>query len=284
MDVVAIVTNPDKPTGRKGLLLPSPVKEAATRHGIPVLQPARVKEPSFTAELEAWSPDLAVVVAYGKILPPEVLAVPQLGFVNLHFSLLPAYRGAAPVQRALMAGETVTGVSVMVLTEGMDEGPVLARVATDVHGDETAGELGERLAILGAGVLPEVLFRYAAREIEPQPQDHSQATYAPKIGIDEARIDWTASSEQVRNLVRGTNPEPGAWTTLRGERIKVFRADPAEHPRLAPGEIRSTRDALIAGTGTQPLSILEGQRAGGRKMTGGELGRGLRVAAADRFE
>lgn len=281
--MVAVVTNPDRPAGRKGLPTPPPVKVAALAHGLRVLQPPRVRDGSFTPELRALEPDVAVVVAYGKILPPDLLHVPRLGFVNLHFSLLPAYRGAAPVPRALLAGEETTGVSVMVLDEGMDEGPVLARRETVVDPDETAGELGTRLAAEGAPFLVECVIGYAAGTVTPVAQDHSAATYAPKLTTEDAVIDWTRPAQEIHNLVRGSNPEPGAWTMLRTERLKILRTRMTDDSGLAPGQLEVGAKALRAGTGTNALEIREGQRAGGKQMSGADLARGLRPDAGDRL-
>jgi methionyl-tRNA formyltransferase len=223
-----------------------------------------------------------VVVAYGKILPRSLLDIPRLGFVNLHFSLLPAYRGAAPVQRALMDGVEETGISVMILTEGMDEGPVLAVRPTAVAPDENAGELGERLAAAGAPLLVETIASYAAGAIEPSEQDHDRATYAPKISSEEARIEWERPAHAIHNLVRGLNPAPGAWTTFRGARLKVLRTIERDD-RGRPGEILDG-GALVVATGDTAVELVEVQPAGKRAMSGEELRRGLRPAAGEVME
>ena len=220
-------------------------------------------------------------MAYGSILPASLLEVPPLGFVNLHFSLLPAYRGAAPVQRAVMDGVAVTGVSIMVLTEGMDEGPVLATRAVPVADDDTAGTLGERMAELGGPMLVETLQGYAAGSIRPVEQDHSRATYAPKITTEEARIDWTKPAPAVANLVRGLNPVPGAWTELGDRRLKVWAVAPSSE-NLPPGALRSD-GGLVAGTGTHALELSEVQLAGKRRMSGAELARGIRLTGSERL-
>lgn len=282
IEVVAVVTNPDKPAGRGMELRPSPVKDEALRHGLEVLQPRRAREPELHEQLTALAADVAVVVAYGSILPGPLLDVPRLGFVNLHFSLLPEYRGAAPVQRAVMDGVAVSGVSIMVLTEGMDEGPVLATQQVAVEPSDTAGTLGERMADLGAPLLVETVTRYAAGELQPVQQDHDQATYAPKITTEEARIDWTKPAPEIANLVRGLNPAPGAWTEWDGKRLKVWEVRPMDE-KLEPGAVVEAYGKLLAGTGTEAVELADVQLAGKRRMGGGELARGLRLTAEARL-
>ncbi len=282
-EVVAAVTNPDRPAGRGMSVSLPPVKRVAWAAGLQVLQPPRAGDPVLRATLERLAPDVAVAVAYGKILPQALLDVPRLGFVNVHFSLLPEYRGAAPVQRAIMDGKTETGVSIMVLTAGMDEGPVLASVPEPIGPFDTGGSLGERLAALGARLLVDILGRYGRAEIDPQPQDHVSATYAPKPTSQEARIDWSEPAHRIADLVRALNPEPGAWTTLRERRVKVHGAAPAPSGEgLGPGEIAQEGE-LHAGTGSATLALTEVQAAGGRRMTGRELANGLRLSRGDRF-
>ena len=282
IEVAAVVTNPDRPAGRKLQLQAPPAKQAAVDAGLEVLQPEKARDPEFQKRLRELGPDVATVVAYGKILPVSVLEIPPLGFVNLHFSLLPAYRGAAPVQRALMEGVKETGASVMVLTEGMDEGPVLGERVVEVRDEDTAGSLGARLAEVGAPLLVETIQAYATGDIVPAEQDHEAATYAPKITTEEARIDWTKSATAIRNLVRGLNPAPGAWTTLRETRLKVLQADHREGAGR-PGEIVDGRELVVA-TGAGALALTEVQPAGKRAMSGSELARGLRPASGESFE
>jgi methionyl-tRNA formyltransferase len=283
VEVVAVVTNPDRPSGRGMKLQPSPVKAAATTAGVRVLQPARARDPELLDELRAIAPDVAVVVAYGSILPKSLLDVPPHGFVNVHFSLLPLYRGAAPVQRAIIDGRLETGVSMMVLTEGMDEGPVLAAEATPIGPAETAAELGERLATLGARALLPALTGYVSGALTPVPQDDSAATYAPKITTAEARIDWSEDARSIGNKVRALNPAPGAWTSLGDERVKLHRAAPGDHPELRPGELL-VADRLFAGTGDGAIAIEEAQVAGRKAMSGLELARGLRLEPGAHFD
>jgi len=278
-----VVTNPDRPAGRKLEPRPSPVKTAAIEAGIEVMQPEKARDPEFIAEIERLAPDFATVVAYGKILPAALLDIPRLGFVNVHFSILPSYRGAAPVQRAVMNGDAETGVSIMLLTEGMDEGPVLAVERTSIATDESAGEVGARLASMGSQLLIETLPAYTQGDLESVEQDGSAATYAPKIDPDESRIDWSLPAEKIRDVVRGLDPEPGAWTELADRRIKIIRAEPVSRTRLGPGELAWSGGALMVGTGTDPVELLEVQPAGKRRMSGAEMARGSRPAPGERF-
>lgn len=304
IEVAAVVTNPDRPAGRKLEVQAPPVKRAALDAGVEILQPEKARDPEFQQRLRELGPDVASVVAYGKILPAEVLDIPPSGFVNLHFSLLPAYRGAAPVQRALMEGVDKTGASVMVLTEGMDEGPLLGSTAIDVREDDTAGTLGARLADASAPFLVERISMYLKGDLTPEEQDHAAATYAPKITSDEARIDWAKPARDIRNLVRGTNPAPGAWTTFRGERMKVLAAQHEEitvfskASPLARRGFHSAKELLESGasgrllndrefvvsTGDGALRLTQVQAAGKKKMSGAELARGLRLEFGESFE
>ena len=276
-EVVAVVTNPDRPAGRGMALRMSPVKQAAESAGIRVLQPARARDPEFIEAIRDLTPDVAVVVAYGKILPLDLLEVPPHGFVNVHFSVLPAYRGAAPVQRAIMEGAATTGVSIMVLTEGMDEGPVLAVDTTPVAPTDTAATVGERLAVQGAKLLAETLPTYVDGSLLPKEQDHASATYASKLSPEEARIDWSWDAERIDRFVRGLDPMPGAWTTLGGKRLKVRSMALGEDSgTLAPGELAAGA-ALTVGTGSVPVELTEVQLEGKKRMSGIELRRGLRL-------
>ena len=274
-----MVTNPDRPAGRGMELRPSPVKVRASEAELPVLQPDKARDETFHEQLRALSPDVAVVVAYGKILPPSLLEIPPLGFVNVHFSLLPLSRGAAPVQRAVMEGRSETGVSIMVLTEGMDEGPVLARSTTQIAPDDTAGSVGERLATEGADLLVATLPPYSTGELTPEPQDDSLATYAPKITTEEARIDWTRERRAITDHVRGLNPVPGAWTELDEKRLKVWRVESAPD-ELSPGQLSPE---LVVGAGDGALRLTDVQLQGKKRMSGTELARGLRVPPETRL-
>ncbi|HEX2241260.1 MAG TPA: methionyl-tRNA formyltransferase [Actinomycetota bacterium] len=283
LEVVVCVTNPDRPSGRGMRLTPPPVKSAALSAGIDVMQPGSVRDRAWIDEFAGLRSEVAVVVAYGKILPAELLTVPALGFVNVHMSLLPAYRGAAPIQRALMDGAATTGVSIMLLTEGMDEGPVLAQRSVEVGPEETAGELEERLAMLGATTLVETLPGYGRADITPIPQDQSKATYAPKISGKDARIDWAAPAAEIHNQVRALNPDPGAFTRLRGSTLKMWRVAETEGDGdLAPGELMFT-DELLVGAGDRALRVVEAQIAGKKRLPGPDLARGLRLEAGERL-
>jgi methionyl-tRNA formyltransferase len=288
IEVVAVVTNPDKPAGRGMKLKHSPVKEAAVAAGIEVHQPANAKDPNLAWVVKQSEAEVAVVVAYGKILPADLLAVPPLGFVNVHFSLLPEYRGAAPVQRAIIDGKPETGVSIMVLTEGMDEGPVLAMEREAVSQDDTAGAVGERLARVGADLLVKTLPSYVSGELTPVEQDHDAASYAPKISDDEARVDWTKPAAAIHDLVRGSNPAPGAWTTFRDARLKIHSSRPADPSKpaevsdLEPGALAVDGEHLYAGTGEGILELAEVQPATRKRMPGVAFARGSRMQAGER--
>lgn len=265
-EVVAVVTNPDRPSGRGMKLTPPPVKVAAERHGLPVWQPEKPRE--VLDHLLALRLDACAVVAYGALLPQDVLDAGGKGFVNLHFSILPAWRGAAPVQHSLLNGDTETGVTCFVLDKGMDTGDVLAVERTVVGPDETAGELMARLAELGAPVLVRAVHGLVDGSITPQRQDHELATLAPKIGNDDARIDWTLAAARLHNLIRGLNPVPGAFTAMAGERLKVHRARPAQGSGR-PGEVlRAEDDGPVVATGEGALLLTEVQPAGKPRMPG----------------
>ena len=255
-DVVAVVTQRDRPAGRGRVLRPSPVKEAAQNDGILVLDPERPRGADFLAQLRALDADLSVVVAYGHILTPEVLDVPRLGSINVHASILPELRGAAPIHWAIARGDTRTGITIMRMAEGMDSGPILHQVEVPITQTDTSTELTSRLAATGAAALIEALALFELGAIEEREQDHDKATFAPKVGRGVARIDWARSADEVARHVRAMDGVPGAWTTLDGQPVKLFRprverpsfdADPA-WPAVGvaqPGEIV---DAL-AGTG-----------------------------------
>ena len=284
IEVVGVVTNPDRPAGRGMELRPSPVKQVALEAGLDIRQPEKARDPELADWLRTKEVDAATVVAYGKILPADLLAIPDKGFVNVHFSLLPAYRGAAPVQRAVMDGAEETGVAIMVLTEGMDEGPVLASEPIAIAG-ETSGEVGARLASIGAPLLVDSLRGYLQGTIEPVEQDHSRATYASKITTEEARIDWSRPAPDIDNLVRGLNPVPGAWTLLRDERVKVHAVGVRPEPEpLEPGVISVSDDAVIVGTGRGTVELLDVQVAGRKRMSGIEAARGLRLSPGEALE
>jgi methionyl-tRNA formyltransferase len=285
IEVAAVVTNPDRAAGRGLQDRESPVKRAAVAARTPVMQPERIRDPDFHRGFVELHPDIAVVVAYGKLLPPELLAVPALGFVNAHFSLLPAYRGAAPVQWTLINGDPLTGISIMVLTEGMDEGPLLASESVTVDPEDTAATLGQRLAARAAPLLVETVLRYRDGLLTPTPQPEEGVSLAPKLRSDDVRVDWSRSAIEVHNLIRGANPEPGAWSTFRAKRMKLLGSAPAATDRKGPpGNIELVPDGLMVTCGTGTLLVTEAQMEGKRPLPGAELGRGLHLREGDRFD
>jgi len=285
-DVLAVVTQPDRPRGRsRSQLGPPPVKLAAQAEEIPVLQPERPTEPAFVTRLRELTPDVGVVVAYGHILKPELLAIPKHGMVNVHPSLLPELRGAAPIEWAIINGLTKTGVTVMQLDAGMDSGPILHQIPEDVPADITAGELATHLAEVGAEALVEALALLEQGAIRPRPQDSSRATYAPKLTRETARLDWSAPAERVARLVRGLDPKPGACTELDGAAVKLFGALAAEEKEKggAPGEVLLANGGLVVATGQGAVAVTEVQPEGKTRMPAAEWVRGRGVQAGSRF-
>jgi len=280
-DVVSVVTRPDKPTGRhRSHATPSAVKVAALADDLPVLQPERPSEPGFLARMGELAPDLAIVAAYGHILPQALLDVPGRGSVNVHASLLPALRGAAPIQRAILAGLTETGITIMQMDAGMDSGPILHQVATPIAEDETGGELSVRLAELGAEALIEALTLMDEAGLEPQPQDHTQATFAPKIKREEERLDWACAADVVARKVRAFDPKPGAWTTGRGKELKLFGARAAQGAGEA-GFVLAAGDELVIACGAGAVAVAEVQPSGRARMNVRAFVNGRGIAAGD---
>jgi len=269
--VVAVYTQPDRPAGRGRRLTPSPVKVLAQAHHLPVLQPATLRDEDVLRRLRAHGADVLVVAAYGLILPREALEACPLGAVNIHASLLPRWRGAAPIQRAILAGDRETGVTLMQMDEGLDIGAILAERATPIEARDTAATLHDRLARLGAELLVETLPRLATGAIEPRPQDERLATYANKLRKDEARIDWTLPAAHIDRQVRAFDPWPVAHTTLDGQTLRIWRARPA--PGTAePGIIVAAgRDGITVGTGEGLLVLEEVQLPGKRRMAARDL-------------
>jgi methionyl-tRNA formyltransferase len=284
-ELVAVLTRPDAPAGRGRHLVRSPVGAWADERGIPVLTPARLREQSFMDTLVGLAPDCAPVVAYGALVPAPALAVPRHGWVNLHFSLLPAWRGAAPVQHAVLHGDEMTGASVFELEEGLDTGPVYATLVERVGPRDTAGDLLARLAAAGAGLLVAVLDAIEAGTARAAPQPPDGVSMAPKITVADAEVRWADPAFAVDRRVRACTPAPGAWTMFRGERVKLGPVTPvAGGPRLAPGELSVERDRVLAGTGTDPVAVGEVRAAGKRPMPAVDWARGVRIAPAERFE
>lgn len=269
-DVTAVVCQPDKPAGRGNVLTAPPVKRWAEERGIPVVQPAKLRDGTFAQWLRGVAPDLAVVVAYGRILPPDVLAIPRLGCVNVHASVLPRHRGAAPIQWSILAGDDETGVTLMLMDEGLDTGPMLAVRRTPIGIDETAVDVSQRLQALGAELLREEIPRLVAGQLTPVAQDDAQKTLAPLLDKDTGRIDWGATARQVHDRVRALQPWPGASTTLGARRLIVGATRLDDPPQVlggAPGEVVAvSKDRLWVATRAGLVAITEVQLEGKRRM------------------
>ncbi len=275
-DVVAVVTRPPARAGRGRRTVVSPVAELAADAGVPVLTPQRPGEPEFLATLADLAPDCCPVVAYGALLPQSALNVPEHGWVNLHFSLLPAWRGAAPVQHALLHGDDVTGASTFRIEAGLDTGPVFGVVTEAVRPEDTAGDLLDRLATSGAGLMLATVDGIAAGTLQPRPQPGDGVSFAPKITVDDARLDWTAPARHVERVSRACTPAPGAWTHFRGERLKLGPVRLAGARDLAPGEIAVRKDAVRVGTATTDIELGTVQPPGRRPAPAADWARGAR--------
>ena len=270
-EVIAVYTQPDRPAGRGQKLMPSPVKQLALQHNIPVLQPPTLRDTAAQNELAALKPDLLVVVAYGLILPQAVLDIPRLGCINSHASLLPRWRGAAPIQRAVQAGDAESGVTVMRMEAGLDTGPMLLKVTTPITAQDTGGTLHDRLAELGPPAVVRGIAGLAAGALVDEVQDDTLATYAHKLNKDEARIDWTRPAEELERLVRAFNPWPICHSTLNGEALKVLAADLSEGAG-EPGTILSaSKDGLVVACGQQALRLTRLQLPGGKPLNFADL-------------
>jgi methionyl-tRNA formyltransferase len=270
---LAVLTQPDRPAGRGKRLTASPVKQFALEHGIEVLQPATLKQPEAVARVAAFDPDVLVVAAYGLILPQSVLDIPSRGCVNVHASLLPRWRGAAPIQAAILAGDAETGVSLMAMTAGLDCGPVYVEQAIAIGPEETAGELHDRLAALGGALLVRHFDAIANGTLRAQPQDDDRATYAPKIGKQDARLDWQEPAAVLQRRVRAYNPVPGAFFLLDDTPVKCWRAGVvAGSGEASPGDVLSAgRDGIVVACGHDALRLDSLQRPGKRPVTAGEF-------------
>lgn len=291
-EVVAVVTRPDAPRGRGRSTAPSPVRVVAEEAGIDVLTPAKPSDADFVARLKQLAPDAAPVVAYGGLIPRDVLAVPRLGWVNLHFSLLPAWRGAAPVQHAIMAGDDVTGASTFLLEEGLDTGPILGTMTEAIRPRDTAGDLLGRLATAGAGLLVATLDAMEAGEVNPVPQPREGVCMAPKIGVEDVRIDWNLPAHVVDRRIRGASPAPGAWTTFRGERLKVLGSTVASQDAItqtfgtdevavAPGRIAATKKRVLVAASGGAVEVLAVQPQGKKAMNAADWARGVRIESEE---
>jgi methionyl-tRNA formyltransferase len=285
-NIVAVVTQPDRPHGRGRRLRPSPVKETALESGIEVIEPQKIRDEGFLKRLKTLEPDLIAVVAYGKILPNSVLQVPRLGCVNLHASILPRYRGAAPVNWAIIRGEKTTGMSTTLMDEGLDSGPLLLTEGVSIEDEETAEDLGKRLAGLGAALLKKTVGLLEEKKIEPAPQDEGEATYAPRLKKEDGRVDWGKGAEEIRNLVRGLYPWPGAYTHWKGRHLKIHRGRAVKGPGApgasgdgrSPGTVVETSDEGIRiKCGRGIFEITELQMEGKRRMSAGDFLKGYRL-------
>lgn len=283
--VVGVVTQPDRPAGRGRAIAMSPIKREALEEGIPVLQPERAHGPEFAASIAALEPDVSVVVAYGQILRPEILDLPPRGSLNIHASLLPELRGAAPVHWAVIRGYDTTGVTIMRMEQGLDSGPILFQVAEPIRADEAMGDLATRLSEIGAEALIHTLTIMEAGDLPGEPQDHSRATYAPKVDRSLARLDWTRPALELARRIRGLDPSPGAWSTLAGRDLKLFQ------PRIEvragePGTVLEVDDevGVLISAGQEAVRVREVQPAGRRRISVAEWSRGRGVQVGDRLD
>ncbi|GAA2122123.1 methionyl-tRNA formyltransferase [Nocardioides bigeumensis] len=283
-ELVGVVTRPDAPAGRGRSMQRSPVGRRADELGLPVLTPVHPRDPDFQDALRALAPDCCPVVAYGALLPADVLAIPPHGWVNLHFSALPAWRGAAPVQHSIWAGDEVTGATTFRLVEALDAGPTYGVMTERIRDDDTAGDLLERLAEGGAGLLVATLDGIEDGSLEARPQQLEGVSFAPKITTDDARVDWTRPAAVVDRQVRACTPFPGAWTTWGGERVKVgpLRVD-LDVPALPPGELSVGKNTVHVGTATDAVRLGEVKAFGKKQMAAADWARGVRVDAGARF-
>ncbi|MDT0487298.1 MULTISPECIES: methionyl-tRNA formyltransferase [Streptomyces] len=278
-EVAAVVTRPDAPAGRGRRLVASPVAERAEEAGIEVLKPVKPRDPEFLERLREIAPDCCPVVAYGALLPRVALDIPAHGWVNLHFSLLPAWRGAAPVQHSIMAGDEITGASTFLIEEGLDSGPVYGTVTEEIRHTDTSGDLLTRLAFAGAGLLAATMDGIADGALKPVPQPSEGITVAPKITVEDARVDWAAPALRVDRIVRGCHPSPGAWTTFRGERLKLIQVQPVpDRTDLAPGALAVGKNSVHVGTGSYGVELLWVQAQGKKPMKAADWARGVRIS------
>lgn len=283
-----VLTNPDEPAGRGYALRPSPVKQAAEKAGLSVYQPAKLKDPAARTYLERFHPDAIVVVAYGHIIPPWMIELPRLGCINLHASLLPRYRGAAPVPWAIIRGESKTGVTTMKMDAGLDTGDILLARETEIGGQDTTESVSARLSELGAGLMVETLRRLERGEIQPRPQNAALATLAPMLTKEDGRVDWSLPATEIVRRVRGLRPWPGAYTSFRGRQLHLWAATPGEAPApegAAPGTLLASRGKLwiVSGGGTL-LEVRELQLEGRKRMAARDFLNGVRLAAAEKVE
>jgi len=281
LPVIGVYTQPDRPSGRGKQLTPPPVKQLATAHGIPLFQPLRLRLPEVVAELQALAPDLIVVVAYGQILPKSVLDIPRYGCINVHASLLPKYRGAAPINHAIMAGESETGVTTMYMDVGLDTGDMLVKRTANIGANETAGELHDRLAQLGREAMLATLERLCAGTLVREKQDEALTCYAPLLRKEQGRIDWSRSASELHNQVRGLDPWPGAYTLLAGDPLKLARTLPLQelHTAAAGTVLGADASGLRIACGNGVLKVGELQLPGRKRLPAAEFLRGCALPA-----
>lgn len=282
LEVIGVVTQPDKPQGRsRSSVIASPVKTLALREDIPVLQPVKARDPRFIEEIRQIQADISVVVAYGQILTKEAIDLPRLGTLNIHASLLPALRGAAPIQGAILAGFAETGISIVQMVPALDAGPVLHQIRTPIGPEETYGELAMRLSELGALAIVEALALLSAGAVQPREQDPALVTHAPKVTRDEARIDWTKDALHVSRVIRAYDPRPAAFTRAADTEVKLFHPSLADGLSGNAGQVLEAGDELVVACGAGAVRICEVQPAGRRRMAAGDWTRGRAVAVGD---
>jgi methionyl-tRNA formyltransferase len=283
-ELVGVVTRPDAPAGRGRRLLASPVAERAEQLGVPVLKPQHPREPEFQDALRDLGPDCCSVVAYGAMLPQSALDIPAHGWVNLHFSVLPAWRGAAPVQHAIWAGDEVTGATTFRVVKELDAGPTFGVMTQTIRSDDTAGDLLDRLAQGGAGLLVQTLDGIEDGTLEAREQPSAGVSLAPKILVEDARVDWTEPAIAVDRRVRACSPAPGAWSTFDGARVKLGPVRPVDRERLPPGALDVTRNAVCVGTATGPVQLGRVKPFGKKEMDAADWARGLRLTSGATFD
>jgi methionyl-tRNA formyltransferase len=286
-DIRAVVSQPDRPAGRGLAMRPPAVKKRALELGLKVWQPTKIRTVEFSEKLRALEPDVAIVVAYGRILPRAVLDAPRAGCVNVHASLLPRWRGAAPIQWSIVHGDSVTGVTLMLMDEGMDTGPILATASTPIGPDDDAAILSQRLSKMGAWLLRQELPRYLAGDLEPHAQDEGQATAAPLLTKEHGLIDWNKPARAVHNQIRGMNPWPGAHTVVGKRHIKVYRAavSTLEGKGVPPGQVIGLQsDAIVVACGEGSLELRELQESGRKRADARSFIAGRRITVGDRFK
>ncbi|MEU3470272.1 methionyl-tRNA formyltransferase [Streptomyces sp. NPDC006687] len=283
-EVAAVVTRPDAPAGRGRRMVASPVAERAEEAGIEVLKPVRPRDPEFQERLREIAPDCCPVVAYGALIPKSALDIPVHGWVNLHFSLLPAWRGAAPVQRSIMAGDQVSGASTFRIEEGLDTGPVFGVLTEEIRPTDTSGDLLTRLAFAGAGLLTATMDGIEDGSLRAVEQPAEGVSLAPKITVEDAHVDWNAPALRADRVVRGCTPAPGAWTVFRGERLKLISVGLVpDRTDLAPGVLAPAKNNVYVGTGSHAVELLWVQPQGKKPMKGADWARGVRIAPGERL-